>query len=169
MISCSSHLWKILQNIKWYQKQWHCFPPAHTQCGKRGRFWLGWDDGKRLWPLLHQSTAVLPDFRFWSQAAPQGCQQGAFCLHLLNLHYFLVTTVIKPWSLSSWYNYKWHDTCYGMSSICRGKERAFLGWPDRLKPVRHFFFLCNINKTELMGLKSYLFLMCPNWMTCFNG
>lgn len=142
--------------------------PPHAQSERRGRFWRGWDDGRKLWPLLHQSTAVLPDFRFWSQPAPQGCQQEVFCLHLLNLHYFLVTTVIKPWSLSSWCNYKWHDTCYGTSSICRGKERVFLRWPDRLKPVRYFFFLCNINENRANGTQKLNSVMCSSWVTCFN-
>lgn len=137
VISCSPHLWKILLSISWNQKQWNCCPIPTLSLGGEG----GFDEpGMMGGGCDHSFTAVLPDFRFWSQAAPQGCQQGVFCLHLLNLHYFLVTTVIKLWSLSSRYNYKWHDTCYGMPSICRGKKkRDFLRWPDRLKSVRYFF------------------------------
>lgn len=123
-------------------------PFRHDQSGKRRRIWLCWDDERRLQPLLSEFTAVLPHFRFWSQAASQRCQQSVFRLHLVSLRYFLVTTVIKPWSLSSWGNYTWHDTCYGISSICKSKERVFLRWPDRLKPVRYFFFLHIVNKNR---------------------
>lgn len=123
-------------------------PLPHDQSGKRRRIWLYWGDERKLQPLLSEFTAVLPDFRFWSQAASQGCQQSVFRLHLVSLCYFLVTTVIKLWSLSSWGNYMWHDACYGMSSIWKGKERVFLGWPDRLKPVRYFLFLHIVNENR---------------------